>query len=99
MKRLICALFITTVSVITPVAAQGPETGSPPTIDAVEIAGIEDDRLSSGLRRDIRALEGMPLDVEAVQELADRVGQELPEYIAATRAGAFDFLEKPLATL
>jgi transcriptional regulator with GAF, ATPase, and Fis domain len=75
MKRLICAFFITTVSVITPAAAQGPETGSPPTIDAVEIAGIENDRLSTEFRRDIRALEGMLLDEEAVQELADRVGQ------------------------
>ena len=85
MKRLIRALFITTVWVSTPAAAQGPEPGQPPTVDTVEVTGIAPGRLSPGLRRDIRALEGTPLDADAVQELTDRVGQELPEYIAATR--------------
>ena len=85
MKRFICALFITTVWVSTTVAAQVPAVDSPPTIDTVEITGIDDDRLSPGLQRDIRALEGLPLNAEAVQALTDRVGQELPEYIAATR--------------
>ncbi len=85
MKRFICAFFITTVWVSTTVAAQVPAVDSPPTIDTVEITGIDDDRLSPGLQRDIRALEGLPLNAEAVQALTDRVGQELPEYIAATR--------------
>ena len=85
MKRLILALFITTVWVSTPAAAQTPTAGQPPIIDDVEVTGIDDDRLSPGLRRDIRALEGSPLDRAAVGELVDRVGQELPEYIAATR--------------
>ena len=85
MKRLILALFITTVWVSTPAASQTPTAGQPPIIDDVEVTGIDDDRLSPGLRRDIRALEGSPLDTAAVGELVDRVGQELPEYIAATR--------------
>ncbi len=85
MKRLILALFITTLWVSTPAAAQVPPADQPPIIDNVEVTGIDDARLSPGLRRDIRALEGVPLDADAVQELTDRVGQELPEYIAATR--------------
>ncbi len=85
MKRLIRALFITTVWANTPAVAQVPPASQPPIIDSVEVTGIDDDRLSPGLRSDIRALEGMPLDADAVRELRDRVGLELPEYIAATR--------------
>lgn len=92
MKRLLLAFFITTAlsGVPTPVEAQAPPSDQQPTVDDVEVTGIDDDRLSPGLRRDIRALEGGPLDPAAVESLIDRVGQELPEYIAATREIAAD---------
>ena len=87
MKRLILTFIITTAWAATPAGAkvQAQATDQPPIVDDVQVTGIDDDRLSPGLRRDIRALEGSPLDAAAVQELTDRVGQELPEYIAATR--------------
>ncbi len=87
MKRLILAFIITTAWAATPAVAkvQAQATDQPPIVDDVQVTGIDDDRLSPGLRRDIRALEGSPLDAAAVQELTERVGQELPEYIAATR--------------
>jgi hypothetical protein len=76
MKRLILAFILTTVWTATPAVAKAQATDQPPIVDDVQVTGIDDDRLRPGLRRDIRALEGNPLDAAAVQKLTDRVGQE-----------------------
>jgi len=56
------------------------------TISAAEVSGFDPDRLSPGLRQDIRALVGTPLKQARLDELAARIEEERPRRVAAARA-------------
>lgn len=55
-------------------------------IRSAQVSGIDDDRLSPGLRADINALTGTGLNRERLRELAFRIEAERPEAVAAVRA-------------
>ena len=57
-------------------------------IESATVSGISPDQLSPGLRRDISALEGTPLDRAKAGALATRIEEEQPEMVAAVRAVA-----------
>ena len=73
-----------------PLPAIAQETDAPEgaTIDSATVSGIKLDQLSPGLRRDIGALDGTPLDRAKLAALATRIEEELPEMVAAVRAVA-----------
>jgi hypothetical protein len=58
------------------------------TISSVDVSGFDIDRLSPGLRQDIRALPGTPLKQEWLDTLAARIEAERPRHVAAARAVA-----------
>jgi hypothetical protein len=66
--------------------AQEADAKEGTTIAAAQVSGIDADRLSPGLRRDIDALAGAPLDWGDVWELAARIEGERPGVAAAVRA-------------
>ena len=55
-------------------------------ISAVDVSNFDIDRLSPGLRRDIRALVGTPLEQARLDQLASRIEGERPRRVAATRS-------------
>jgi hypothetical protein len=55
-------------------------------ITSVQVTGFDIDRLSPGLRQDIRALAGMPLNQQRLDELAARIEAERPRYVVAVRS-------------
>ena len=54
-------------------------------ISSAQVTGFDIDRLSPGLRQDIRNLAGTPLKQERLDELAARIEEERPRYVAAVR--------------
>src|SRR5215468_4025025 len=54
-------------------------------ISSVDVSGFDIDRLSPGLRRDIRALVGTPLKQDTLDALASRIEDERPRRVAAAR--------------
>src|SRR5215468_1369788 len=54
-------------------------------ISSVDVSGFDIDRLSPGLRQDIRGLVGTPLKQEALDALAARIEGERPRHVAAVR--------------
>ena len=56
------------------------------SIASVQVSGIDDDRLSPGLRRDIDALVNTPLEWARVRALAARIEEERPGVVASVRA-------------
>ena len=73
-----------------PLPATGQETDAPEgaLIESATVSGISFDQLSPGLRSDISALEGTPLDRAKAAALATRIEEEQPEMVAAVRAVA-----------
>jgi hypothetical protein len=69
----------------TPVRAQDAPAPQAPVIESVELTGLSRDQLSPGLRRDLDALAGTPLNREAATALAMRIEAERPDVIAAIR--------------
>jgi len=69
-------------------AADAQEADAPEgsLIEAAEVSGLPLDQLSPGLRQDIEALAGTPLNRERVGELAARIEAEQPEFVAAVRS-------------
>jgi predicted outer membrane protein len=67
-------------------AGQEPDAPEGAVIASVDVSGIDRDRLSPGLRQDIDALTGTPLDRAKVGALASRIEGEQPEMVAAYRA-------------
>ena len=55
------------------------------SISAVDVSNFDIDRLSPGLRRDIRALVGTPLEQTRLDQLASRIEEERPRRVAAVR--------------
>ena len=81
------ALLITLVAVapqaVTDQKAVVPE-GT--IITSVQVTGFDIDRLSPGLRQEIRALSGTPLSQQRLDELAARIEAERPRYLVAVRS-------------
>lgn len=55
-------------------------------ITSAQVTGFDVDRLSPGLRQEIRNLAGTPLKQQRLDELAARIEAERPRYVAAVRA-------------
>ncbi len=70
-----------------PLPATAQETDAPEgaLIESATVSGISLDQLSPGLRSDISALEGTPLDRAKAAALATRIEEEQPEMVAAVR--------------
>lgn len=65
------------------------QTGDAPDgtrVGTAVVSGIDDDRLSPGLRRDIEALVGRPLDAREIDALARRLEGERPDTLVAVRS-------------
>ena len=56
-----------------------------PTIEGVEISGIEESTLSQALRDDIQKLVGQQYNPTQAEDFTNRIQAELPGYIAATK--------------
>jgi Omp85 superfamily domain len=54
-------------------------------ITSAHVTGFDIDRLSPGLREEIRQLAGTPLKQQRLDELAARIESERPRYVAAVR--------------
>lgn len=67
-------------------APQGPDAAEGTPITSAQVSGIDDGRLSPGLREDIRALVNTKLDWEKVRALASRIEDERPGVAASVRA-------------
>lgn len=68
------------------VSDQRPTVPDGTIISSVDVSGFDAERLSPGLRQDIRALEGTPLNQERLVGLAARIEGERPGHVAAVRA-------------
>jgi hypothetical protein len=68
-----------------PAEARQAEPRDGARIADAQVSGFALDRLSPGLRADIRALVGAPLSRRTVNELAARLEVEQPRYVAAVR--------------
>ena len=80
---LLLSLLVTGTQAATDQKAVVPEG----TVIAVAaVTGFDIDRLSPGLREDIRNLAGTPLAQARLDELAKRIEGERPRYVAAVRA-------------
>jgi hypothetical protein len=79
-------LLLALVVVPFPARAQEPDAKEGTTISTAQVSGMDIDRLSPGLRQDINALAGTPLDWGNVWELAARIEGERPGVAAAVRA-------------
>jgi hypothetical protein len=68
-------------------AAHGQETDPPEgtPIESATVSGVSLDDLSPGLRREIEALTGQPLNRNKLGELAERIEDERPDVVAAVR--------------
>ena len=81
------ALLITLLAVAPQDATdQKPVVPEGTSITSVEVTGFDIDRLSPGLRHEIRALAGTPLSQQRLDELAARIEAERPRYVVAVRS-------------
>lgn len=67
-------------------APQGPDAAEGTTITSAQVSGINDNRLSPGLRRDIDALVDTKLEWARLRALASRIEEERPGVAASVRA-------------
>lgn len=79
--------LLVTLLTVTPQAAtdQKPAVPEGTVITSAQVTGFDIDRLSPGLREDIRSLAGTPLEKDRLDELAARLEAERPRYVAAVR--------------
>jgi hypothetical protein len=78
--------FVAFLTLLIPVAgAQEIDVPDGAVIRSAVVSGLDGDRLSQELRRDINALVGDPLDREHLRRLADRIEREHPDVVVATR--------------
>ena len=73
---------------VAPQAAtdQKPAVPEGTVITSAQVTGFDADRLSPGLRQEIRSLSGTPLQQQRLDEIAARIEAERPRYVAAVRA-------------
>jgi len=80
------ALLITLVAAAPQAATDQRNAVSDGTvISSAQVTGFDADRLSPGLRQNIHNLAGTPLKQERLDELAARIEEERPHYVAAVR--------------
>ncbi len=80
--------FLLLAAVLLPFSvayAQEIEPADGTTISVAQVSGIDMDRLSPGLRADIGKLVGTPLDRHRLRDLAARIEEEQPRWVAALR--------------
>jgi hypothetical protein len=81
------ALLITLLAAAPQAATdQKPIVPEGTVITSAQVTGFDVDRLSPGLREEIRGLAGTPLDQQRLDGLAARIEGERPRYVAAVRA-------------
>jgi Omp85 superfamily domain len=81
------ALLVSLVAVAPQaVTDQKPVVPEGTIITSVQVTGFDMDRLSPGLREEIRKLKGSPLNQQRLDELAARIEAERPRYVAAVRS-------------
>lgn len=80
--------LLITLLTVSPQATtdQKPVVPEGTIITSAQVAGFDINRLSPGLRRDIRGLAGTPLQQQRLDDLAARIEAERPRYTAAVRA-------------
>ena len=80
--------LLITLLAVAPQAAtdQKPVVPEGTIITSAQVTGFDIDRLSPGLRQEIRSLAGTPLKQQRLDELAARIEAERPRYVAAVRA-------------
>src|SRR5688572_18213662 len=83
MKKLLLVLLVATLSSLMAFAQTPPAQPAIPTIERVDITGVDDSRLSATLRADIQKLVGQPYNAQTVEALTLDIQVELPEYVAA----------------
>ena len=82
---LVATLLTYLLGAAAPALAQDTPTSTAPEIEAVEVSGLELDRLSVGLREDIEALVSTRLNRDRLSTLAGRIESEHPDVVAAFR--------------
>jgi surface antigen Omp85-like protein len=81
------ALFLTLLAVAPQaITDQKPVVPEGTIISSVQVTGFDLDRLSPGLRQEIRGLAGTPLSQQRLDELAARIEGERPRHAAAVRS-------------
>ena len=80
--------LLLTLLAVSPQAATDQKLAVPEgtIITSAQVTGFDIDRLSPGLRHEIRSLAGTPLTQQRLDELAARIEAERPRYVAAVRA-------------
>lgn len=80
--------LLITLLAVAPQAAtdQNPVVPEGTIITSAQVTGFDADRLSPGLRQEIRSLSGAPLLQQRLDELAARIEAERPRHVAAVRA-------------
>ena len=71
-----------------PVSPTEPPDGA--TVASAQVSGFELGHLSPGLQDDIARIAGGPLDRKRLTELAARIEEEQPRYVAAVRVASVD---------
>jgi len=79
--------MLLTLLAVVPQATLDQKLAAPEgtTIVAAQVTGFDIDRLSPGLREEIRSLAGTPLKQQRLDELAARIEAERPRHVAAVR--------------
>jgi Omp85 superfamily domain len=79
--------LLITLLAVAPQAATDQRVAVPDgtVISSAQVTGFDLDRLSPGLQQDIRNLAGTQLKQERLDELAARIEEERPRYVAAVR--------------
>jgi Omp85 superfamily domain len=80
--------LLITLLAVSPQAAtdQKPVVPEGTIITSAQVTGFDSNRLSPGLRQEIRSLAGTSLKQQQLDELAARIEAERPNYVAAVRA-------------
>jgi surface antigen Omp85-like protein len=80
--------LLITLLAVSPQAATDQKVVVPEgtIIASAQVTGFDIERLSPGLREEIRTLAGTPLNQQRLDELAVRIEAERPRYVAAVRA-------------
>ena len=85
MKHLTELILVFLVSSVAATAQTPPGTPAQGMVEKVEIAGIDDQRLSRDLRDSIQKLTGERYDPAGGLQLANRIQSEIPGVVAAPR--------------
>jgi hypothetical protein len=81
----IAALLLALLAVPVTIQAQPTDPPDGAIVASAQVSGFDLGRLSPGLQEDIARLAGGPLDRARLKELAARIEEEQPRYVAAVR--------------